>query len=554
MISVLCRAISITLLSTSYFTALAQDNNVVVETTYGKIRGAEQQGVEYWTGIPYAQAPVAELRWQPPRTLKKWTEIRDTTQPAVDCIQVTADGTKGQEDCLNLNVYRPQTDSKSLPVLFYIHGGNNQVGSSTEFNPQKLATTLNAVIVTVNYRLGALGFNPLTALNTGDPQQDSGNFSLLDIKSALDWLKQNASAFGGNGNNITVAGFSAGGRDVMAMLISPLFAKSFQKAIVFSGGMTTSDKNEAEKIFAHRFAEQVVKDGVKPTVEQAESWLLAGGPEVKQYLYQLPAAQLASFFGDAGIRMTKFPHLYRDGTVLPKAGFDTLEYNSVPVLMFSGQSEFSFFALGDPYFQAAFKQGKLASDTKLLNQYAFVNKYGGLLYSLFNVNQSAEKMYPNYHAPIYGAEFRFGMDAFVTGSRLAPIGSFHGVFMPFWDPLKYDVFAGDAIKLPGAQKLGEQFNGYIRQFIRTGDPDAPGQDTWKTWTPEHVATGDSLLELDATQQKALATMRSKSYTVDDVIQAIEQDHSITPEEKKKMLSNVLKGRWFSEKLDSHFAN
>ncbi|WP_300000925.1 carboxylesterase family protein [uncultured Cedecea sp.] len=554
MVSVLCRAISFTLLSASCVSALAQDNPLIIETSYGKILGTEQQGVEYWTGIPYAQAPVAQLRWQPPETPKKWTDIRDTTQPAADCIQVTADGTKGQEDCLNLNVYRPQTSDRQLPVLFYIHGGNNQVGTSTEFNPQHLATTLNAVIVTANYRLGALGFNPLSALNTGDARQDSGNFTLLDIKSALDWVKQNASAFGGDANNITVSGFSAGGRDVMAMLISPLFASSFQKAIVFSGGMTTSDKNEAEKIFARRFAEQVVKDGIKPTVQQAEAWLLAGGDEVKQYLYHLPAAQLASFFGDAGIRMAKFPHLYRDGTVLPESGFDTLKYNAVPVLMFSGQSEFSFFALGDPYFQAAFKQGTLAQDTELLNKYAFANKYGSLLYSLFNVNQSAEKMYPHYPAPIYGAEFRFGMDAFVTGSRMAPIGSFHGVFMPFWDPVKYEVFTADAIKLAGAKKLGEQFNGYIRQFIRTGNPDVPGQPAWKAWTPENVAAGESILELDASKQKALISMRSKSYNVDDVIRAIEQDHSITPDAKKEMLSSVLKGRWFSEKLDAHFAH
>lgn len=107
--------------------------------------------------------------------------------------------------------------------MFYLHGGNNQTGTSAEFNPQLVATELNAVIVTVNYRLGALGFNPLQALNTGDKIEDSGNYALLDIKLSLDWVKENIAAFGGNPNNITVSGFSAGGRDVMAMLISPIF-------------------------------------------------------------------------------------------------------------------------------------------------------------------------------------------------------------------------------------------------------------------------------------------------------------------------------------------
>ena len=108
--------------------------------------------------------------------------------------------------------------------------------------------------MSVNYRLGALGFNPLDALKTGSDEENSGNFALLDIAQALDWVEKNIETFGGNKDNVTLAGFSAGGRDVMATLISPTFKGKYDKAISFSGGMTLSDEEESQEIFATAIA------------------------------------------------------------------------------------------------------------------------------------------------------------------------------------------------------------------------------------------------------------------------------------------------------------
>ncbi|MEX9296084.1 carboxylesterase family protein [Providencia alcalifaciens] len=526
----------------------------IIETTNGKVQGSTQQSLVTWTGIPYGKAPQGELRWKKPEPVSQWSETFDATKPAQNCIQTSQSGAIGTEDCLNLNIYRPDDNQKNLPVLFYLHGGNNQTGTSAEFNPQLVATELNAVIVTVNYRLGALGFNPLQALNTGDKIEDSGNYALLDIKLSLDWVKENIAAFGGNPNNITVSGFSAGGRDVMAMLISPIFENSFNKAIVFSGGMTTANKNQAEQIFADRLAKLVVRDNKKPTLDLAKAWLLSGSPDVKAYLYQLPAADLATLFGDAGIRMSQFPHLYRDGVVLPKNGFETNAYHSVPIIMVTGQGEFSLFSRGDKRFAGAIADGSLATNTRLLNQYDFANKYGSLFYSLFNVNQSAQKMYPHYKAPIYGVEFSLGGDEVVTGSQLAPLGSFHGIFLALWDKTKFSPFTQELVKLEGTKDVRQKFNGYLANFLLNGVPSNKGQIEWKPWSPENEQAGESLLVINANKIKSIIYMSNKPYQYDDVVALIEQDNTVTPEEKQQIITQVLNGRWFSEPLDKQFSH
>ncbi|MCW2254599.1 carboxylesterase type B [Providencia alcalifaciens] len=316
--------------------------------------------------------------------------------------------------------------------------------------------------------------------------------------------------------------------------------------------MTTSDKAEAEQIFAQRFATLAVRDNKKSDLDSAKQWLLSASLDVKAYLYQLPAADLASLFGDAGIRMSMFPHLYRDGVVLPNNGFETNKYHSVPIVMITGQGEFSLFSRGDKRFAPAIADNTLETNTNLLNQYHFVNQYGGLLYSLFNVTQSAQKMYPHYKAPIYGVEFALGSNPLITGHQLAPVASFHGIFLALWDKEKFANFNTELVALQGTKDFTQKFDNYIKGFLKDGVPASKGQVEWKPWTPENEQAGESLLVIDANKAKSIVYMSNKSYQYDDVITAIEKDNSVTPEEKKELLSQVLNGRWFSEPLDKHF--
>jgi len=273
----------------------------------GDIKGHQDKDndVLEWLGIPYATAN----RWQAPEEVEAWSDTFDATKPGEQDIQVSNGKIVGSESALNLDVVRPDSDEDNLPVIVYIHGGNNQTGNAQEIRGNTLVNDINAIYVSVNYRLGVLGFNPLAALKTGNDEENSGNYSLLDIAAALDWVKENIETFGGDKDNITLAGFSAGGRDVMATLISPLFAGKYDKAISFSGGMTLSEETESQEIFAAAISPLVVEDGIKATEEEANTWLLTANNDVENYLRGISAERLAGLMGNAAIRMKAFPHL-----------------------------------------------------------------------------------------------------------------------------------------------------------------------------------------------------------------------------------------------------
>ena len=172
-------------------------------TQYGPIVGLDQGESLVWYGIPYGAAPVGELRWQPPQNPAAWTEAKDCTAPSEVAYQYGS-GAIGTEDCLKLDVYTTPNAHK-LPVLVFIHGGNNQTGNTKEILGNELVVRDNCVFVTLDYRLGLFGFNCLPALCRGS--DDTGNFTLLDIAKALDWVKDNIAQFGGDADNITISGF-----------------------------------------------------------------------------------------------------------------------------------------------------------------------------------------------------------------------------------------------------------------------------------------------------------------------------------------------------------
>ncbi len=387
-----------------------------------------------WKGIPYAKPPVGDLRWKEPQNLEPLDQPFITKEPGDVCIQSSADGVIGSEDCLYLDIYRPKTDKENLPVLVFIHGGNNQTGQSDEITGgEAFVNDLDVIYVSINYRLGPLGFNPLVALNTGNKLEDSGNYTLLDIAKSLDWINENIEGFGGGDPaNVTVAGFSAGGRNVMTMLTSPLFENKFHKAMVFSGGMTMADPEDSRKVFANAIAPLVVEDGKKETEEEAYKWLQTGHEEVKEYLYSLSAERLSELMSGAAIRMSTFPHLYSDGgVVLPKEQFDTTTFIEVPLIMTTGTSEFSMFAMEDPYFTTSL-EGNEHTDEEKQAELEFVLKYGSLLYGLFNTQESATRLIDHYNAPIYTLKLPFGDEESITPG-LKEYRSFHGVFVPLLD-------------------------------------------------------------------------------------------------------------------------
>lgn len=518
-------------------------------TIYGEIKGYtnNEENVLVWKGIPYAKA----RRWSAPVKPALFEEVFDATEAGNVAIQTENNDIIGSEESLNLDIYRPNTDENNLPVLFFIHGGNNQSGTAQEMTGDSFVNELDAIFVSINYRLGPLGFNPLPALNTGDPLEDSGNYALLDIAAALDWVNQNISQFGGDPNNITISGFSAGGRDVMATLVSPLFEGKFQKAIAFSGGMTIADKEFSINKFADAFASLVVEDGVKDTHEEAYNWLKEDTEEVKSYLFSLPADRIVRLMNNAAIRMSSFPHLYNDGQVIPEESFESSDYNDVPLMMLTGLNEFSFFALGDPYFAPSVEDQTLFTDEEMINGFAFAERYGSTLYKNFNTHDSAEKLYDNYDASIYTVEIPFGKNLEAT-TDMDLFGSFHGVFVPLLDSNNktYLSMITESYELEGAKDLRSTFRKYLSNFLHSGNPNDESLFQWDEWTKKSPAN----LSLNANADEVIVKMEERRTTSSEIITQIEEDTTLAPDIKKIIISEVLNGRWFSEELDQYFEN
>ena len=472
------------LLAASVFTTAAEAANFnnEVKTQQGVVAGAydDKHQVVQWLGVPYAQQPTGADRWREAQQAKKHKGILDCTKAAPANIQYNGKKVLGQEGMLTLDIVRPDTQEKNLPVLVYIHGGNNQASNSHLMEGNKLAQEGNMVYVSVQYRLGLLGFNNLPALADGNKKEQSGNFGFLDQAAALDWVRENIKEFGGDTKNITVSGFSAGGRDVMAMLISPVFKNKFDKAISFSGGLTVADADKSKKTIAQKLAPMVVKDGKQNNLINAENWLLSDNGKdkkaVRQYLQAMPAERLAPVMAGAVIRMSAFPHLYGDGEVLPVEGFATKHYYSVPLLMLASADEFSSFAARDTFFKD--RLSLINNDYKTTSEFKFANKYGSALYGFFNGQQSAEVLYPHYKADMYVCSFAFAHTADVVGKEyMVRNGALHGIFQPFLTDQGYGYTKNtDAFEQAGSKELSKAFIASIAAFVRTGNPNTPGNE------------------------------------------------------------------------------
>ncbi len=227
------------LVSAGLAACAARQSHPIAVTPDGRLRGAAANGRVAWLGIPYAAPPVGVLRWRPPAPVKPWPGVRDAVKAGAACPQPGGEGRGSSEDCLFLDVYRPADSSRNLPVLVYIHGGSFVVGSGDDFDPTRLVTGAHMIVVTLNYRLGALGFLTLPGLDGAGPT--GGDFGLEDQQAALRWVQRSIGAFGGDPRRVTIDGQSAGGISVCDLLVSPAARGLFSAAIDQSGPCTGPD-------------------------------------------------------------------------------------------------------------------------------------------------------------------------------------------------------------------------------------------------------------------------------------------------------------------------
>ena len=338
-----------------------------VQTSSGVVEGKKIGRLIHWSDIPYAQPPIGKLRWKAPRRLTDQDKI---ILPKNDnyCVQRPSNlggpGGEGMfvgsEDCLYLDIVSPvNKKSKNLPVMFWIHGGGNTSGLKDLYDFNKMAKKHNVIIVRINYRLGPFGWFTHPAIQgMQDGLDKTSNFGTLDIIAALKWVNENISLFHGDPNNVTVFGESAGGHNVLSLLVSDKAQGLFHKAISMSGYTTSISNKDAYKqnkksstsnFTSSNVVKRIINDQVKDSKDKKIS-----NKEVRDILLNLSTIDFFKHYAEREV-YEEIPLLTADGITLPKKGLrksllDQDIVNNVPIIIGSNRDEVKLWLATAEYF------------------------------------------------------------------------------------------------------------------------------------------------------------------------------------------------------------
>ncbi len=496
-----CRPVSAPAASS---TGVVVEDGVVVKIDSGAVEGAAANGVDAFLGIPYAAPPVGELRWRAPQPMMPWSGVRLATAFGSDCSQapnvIEKIQTTPNEDCLYLNVWRPaqgaagrtgESAGRKLPVLVWIHGGGFVGGGSSIpwYDGSKFAHD-GIVVVSLNYRLGRLGFFAHPAiLATGE--RPTGNFGFLDQIAALEWVQRNIAAFGGDPERVTLMGQSAGGASVLALLTSPAAQDLFQQVVVLSGGGRDGllGKPMTKGTEEHPSADQIDRgfaEGLGIKGEQAETLAALRalpaatvqgdvnlnklaqvallGDQVYPGTHTVDDAIVRGQPGDmlAGDKAPAMPMLIGTTALDLPAFFPPSKLN--PLAFFGEDAERARAAYGAP---AQLDQKSLAAlllgigaDMTMHEPARFaarqVTDHGSSAW-LYRFTYTAEATRPKSMAQGHAGEL-----AFLFDQLAAQYGS--------------AVMSKD-------EEMAQAFHAYVANFVKQGDPNGDGLPQWPAFTP-----------------------------------------------------------------------
>ena len=487
---------------------------------------ADIHNTHAWLGIPYAAPPVGELRWRAPQPAAGWQGQKQALSFGGICSQLwlpdvssVTDGELGDligsEDCLYLNIWSPAfapdqvpEGDQRLPVMLWIHGGANTLGEASVFHGHHLASSQSVIVVTINYRLGFLGwfYHPALSNLAATPADASGNFGLLDMIASLDWVRDNIAAFGGDPNNITVFGESAGGLNVAALLASPLANNKFHRAIVQSGSFNTDTLARAADINlgqphadANSSGETLLSQLLlaKRADNRDEAIALStsmSGQEIKDFFYSRSVEQLYQPHFDIGHDFLFIPNNFRDGHVLPKQSLLSLlasgeNFNRVPVMIGSTRDEVKPFMLIDPEWTwRLFGLLPVLHDADKFNHFA---RYGSDAWKALAVDEPANRLARAMPGSVF--VYRFDWDE-TTDNWLLDMpelmGAGHGFELPFVFGDTKTLAALDGIfpdeDPPSLLRLAAITMDYWGEFARHGNPGKGSNGNsirWPAWQP-----------------------------------------------------------------------
>jgi para-nitrobenzyl esterase len=485
----------------------------------GELTGAVQaNGSLVWRSIPYAEPPVGELRWKAPRPAGPWEGVYRAVDVIQPCVQFASgltagipdpdgDGLVGSEDCLYLSVYAPNNASElgPLPVMYWIFGGGNNSGYAGDYDASHLAESQRVVVVAVNYRLGSLGwFLHPAIVDQGSKGADaSGNWGTLDTVLGLEWVRDNIASFGGDPENVTIFGESAGGGNVMSLVTSPLGEGLFQRAIVQSGGVSTTtvadgvnyvDDEEPGHVHSSREIVNMilVRDGRAADRNEAKALQEEmSDTEIRTLLHAQPAPAFLRLYNPEGSRNYPAPKKFMDGTVFverdPHEQLASGDYHQVPIILGTNRDERRIYMYGQ-------WADVIRSDP---DEYVRVSRYPSHRVKLRGVDDLARTMAPAQTPPVYA--YRFDWDEQATtpdGLDMAiAVGAAHSTEMAFvfgnWDVGFIDPDRlYDPATNPGRDRLSDAMMSYWANFAYTGRPGRGRDGTLPEWRPWRTATAE----------------------------------------------------------------
>jgi len=505
-------------------TSLRWSGGTLVSVKGGKLRGLPvNRDVLVWKGIPYAEPPIGELRWKAPMDAAPWEGIRRCCSYGPECVQYAVfpgSRIKGMEDCLYLNVWRPWSDATDLPVYFWIHGGGNTTGSASytpDYLGEEFVERTGAVYVSLNYRLGPMGWFTHPALRdaAGDNTLDrSGNFGTLDILKALEWVQENIKAFGGNPDNVTVGGESAGAFNIISLLMSGESRGMFHKAVIRSGGTVTASVEEGDKKSGEIIRTLLVRDGY--TEEEAgrieTEW---SSEKLMRYLRSKPAEEILACYTPRHFGMISMPVIFKDGIVIPAEGGEVFAEGGypikVPIIIGTNRDEVKLFMVFNE---------ELRSSREF---YAAVTRYASDSWKVDGADALARRMSRHEdQPPVYVYHFRWGTldpegDSPLPCRRGFTLGACHGLEVPFFhatvgETFLFELLFFNNMNRRGAEKLEDAVMDYTESFLYHGRTNKgnPGLPRWLPWSNKPLSPKS--LILDAGRKNLRIRMSSTEYS------------------------------------------
>lgn len=525
---------------------MAIGHTQIVNTTYGAVQGLTQDGVSSFLGIPFASPPVGPLRWKPPIPHPGWTGVRSAQVYPPACPQKTFSPTDsvgtvvGSEDCLYLNVWTPNL-SGSLPVMVFIHGGGNQQGSIGQsllntriYEGKHLAQRGQVVVLTVQYRLAALGNLVHPGLEEESTYGKAGNYGTLDLVAALQWVQQNIERFGGDPKRVTLFGESAGGVNTGNLMAMPAAEGLFHRAIIQSA----APRLKAYAVARLEGVDFAQKLGATGTPAQQVAYLRALPPDS---LVRDDVSPISS----GGVAQGSWQPV-QDNYWFPQAPLDAMrggQHQPMPLIIGSNSEEMSLNVppVFTPLMLQAFVQSTIPAPYRqqvlalyppgTTNEQARASYVALVSDAQFTAStrRVANCVSKNQTQPVWRYFFTFRH----TVPSLAPYGAYHGMELFYvFNTWENTLFGSGPLFSPADDSVQQLMVRYWTNFARTGDPNGQGLTSW----PRYEGNTDCYMELKATPNGQFCGLRTAQCDLWDQIAGFLPCASISNDEAEATAS------------------